>query len=174
LTQKQIEDSPSFEIDQTVSRQLEAQYNNYYGVPKYWNDPHISGTESNLARETNMRCESVPNAQIRGHQLHNVSDVNDYDIEASDGEIGDVKDFIIDDETWAIRYLIVDARGWLSGKKVLISPQWIERVSWEESKVFVNLSRDAIEHSPEFTQELTRDYVAGLYKHYNRQGYWTD
>lgn len=95
-------------------------------------------------------------------------------IEASDGEIGDVKDFIIDDETWAIRYLIVDTGGWLPGKKVLIAPQWIERVSWEESKVFVNLSRDAIEKSPEFTEELTRDYEAGLYKHYNRQGYWID
>lgn len=128
----------------------------------------------NITGDTNMRRESAPGEQMRDYQLHNTSDVNGYDIEASDGEIGDVKDFIIDEDTWAIRYLIVDTGGWLPGKKVLIAPQWIERVSWEESKVFVNLSRDAIEKSPEFTEELTRDYEAGLYKHYNRQGYWIE
>jgi len=174
LTQKQIENSPTFETTQTVSPQFENEYNTYYGIPTYWNGPNMWGMAPNLTRDTNMRLESVSGEQMRDHQLHNTSDVNGYDIEASDGEIGDVKDFIIDDENWAIRYLIVDTGGWLPGKKVLIAPQWIERVSWEDSKVFVNLSRDAIEHSPEFTEELTRDYEAGLYKHYNRQGYWID
>ena len=50
-----------------------------------------------------------------------------YHIEATDGGIGHVKDFIIDDETWAIRYLEVDTRNWWPGKKVLVSPQWINR-----------------------------------------------
>ena len=88
-----------------------------------------------------------------------------------DGEIGHVEDFIIDDETWAIRYLIVDTHNWWPGKKVLVSPQWIERVSWGERKVFVNLSREAIKQSPEYTDEslLTRDYEIGLHRHYNRQ-----
>ncbi|MBP2667622.1 MAG: PRC-barrel domain protein [Firmicutes bacterium] len=174
LTQKQMEDSPTFKTGQTVSRQFEYEYNTHYGLPTYWNGTNVAAAQPNIERDTNMPVESVPNEQIRDHQLHNTSDVSGYDIEASDGEIGDVKDFIIDDETWAIRYLIVDTGGWLPGKKVLIAPQWIERVSWEESKVFVNLSRDAIEKSPEFTEELTRDYEAGLYKHYNRQGYWID
>ena len=90
-------------------------------------------------------------------------DVSGYHIQAADGEIGHVEDFIIDDETWAIRYLIVDTRNWWPGKKVLVSPQWIERVSWSESKVFVNLSREAIRQSPEYRMEslLTRDYETG-------------
>ncbi len=64
----------------------------------------------------------------------------------------------------------------VAGKKVLISPQWIERVSWSESKVFVNLPRETIKQSPEYTEEslLTRDYETGLHRHYNRQGYWVD
>jgi hypothetical protein len=97
-------------------------------------------------------------------------------IQAVDGEIGHVEDFIIDDETWTIRYLIIDTRNWWPGKKVLVSPQWIERVSWIESQVFVNLSRETIKQSPEYREEsqLTRDYETGLHLHYNRLGYWID
>ena len=79
-----------------------------------------------------------------------------YHIQAADGEIGHVEDFIIDDETWAIRYLIIDTRNWWPGKKVLVSPQWIERVSWSESKVFVNLPRETIKQSPEYTEDVSR------------------
>ena len=108
--------------------------------------------------------------------LRSTHDVDGHHIQASDGEIGHVEDFIIDDETWAIRYLIVNTRNWWPGKKVLVSPQWIERVSWSESKVFVNLTRESIKRSAEYSDEslITRDYETGLYRHYNRQGYWLD
>jgi hypothetical protein len=91
-------------------------------------------------------------------------------------EIGHVDDFIVDDETWAIRYLVIDTQNWLPGKKVLVSPQWIERVSWSESKVFVNVSRETIKKSPEYTDDSlqTRDYETGLHRHYDRKGYWVD
>ncbi|MGA8214555.1 MAG: PRC-barrel domain-containing protein, partial [Candidatus Sulfotelmatobacter sp.] len=97
-------------------------------------------------------------------------------IQATDGEIGHVEYFIIDDETWAIRYLIIDTRNWWPGKRVLLSPKWIERVSWSESKVFVNLLRENIKQSPEYTEEslITRDYETHLHRHYKRQGYWVD
>ena len=78
------------------------------------------------------------------HHLRSTHAVSGYHIQALDGEIGHVEDFIIDDETWAIRYLMVNTHNFWPGRKVLISPQWIENVSWDESKVFVNLSRDAI------------------------------
>ena len=57
-----------------------------------------------------------------------------YKLDSLDGEIGKVKEFYFDDQHWAIRYLIIDTRNWWPGKKVLISPQWIDRVSWDESK----------------------------------------
>jgi len=62
------------------------------------------------------------------------------------------------------------------GKKVLISPKWIESISWSESKVFVNLSREAVKRSPEYTEESlsSRDYETQLHGHYNRPGYWVD
>ena len=82
--------------------------------------------------------------------------------------------------TWAIRYLIVDTRNLWPGRKVLISPKWIERVSWPELKVFVNLTCEAIKQSPGIsrgvllTRLLTRDYETRLHHHYNREGYWVD
>ena len=108
--------------------------------------------------------------------LRSTKVVTGYHIQASDGGIGHVEDFIIDDKNWAIRYLIVDTKNWWPGKKVLIAPQWIERVSWSKSKVFINLSRETIKQSPEYTEEsmLTRDYENKLHRHYQRQGYWVD
>jgi len=108
--------------------------------------------------------------------LRSTHAVSGYHIQATDGEIGHVADFVIDDATWAIRYLIIDTQNWWPGKKVLVAPQWIERVSWDESKVFVNLTQEAIKRSPEYTEDslLTREYETGLYRHYDRQGYWVD
>ena len=97
-----------------------------------------------------------------------------YFIHAADGEIGHVADLVIDDEAWAIRYLVVDTRNWWPGQKVLVSPTWIDRISWRESKVFITLSRKAIQESPAYTEEalLTRDYEIGLHRHYKRDAYW--
>ena len=103
--------------------------------------------------------------------MRSTQDVTGHHIQAQDGEIGHVADFIIDDETWAIRYLVIDTKNWWAGKHVLISPQWIERVSWGEMKVFVNLSRENIKRAPEYTEGalLTREYETGLHRHYNRE-----
>ena len=118
--------------------------------------------------------ESTQGEKAWDPHLRSTHDVSGHDIQAADDEIGYVDDFIIDDETWAIRYLIINTRNWWPGKKILVSPQWIKRVSWSESKVFVNLLRETIKQSPEYTEEslLTPDYETGLHRHYNRQGYW--
>jgi sporulation protein YlmC with PRC-barrel domain len=127
-------------------------------------------------RDREKGKESTQGEKAWDPHLRSTHDVSGYHIQATDGEIGHVEDFIIDDETWAIRYLIVDTRNWWPGKRILVSPQWIERVSWNESKVFVNLSREAIKASPEYSIESvpTRDYEAGLHLHYDRLGYWID
>ena len=99
-----------------------------------------------------------------------------YHVQAADGDVGVVSDFIIDDATWAIRYLVIDTQSWLPGRHVLISPQWIERVSWSKSRVLISLSRAAIEQSPEYVggSLRTREYEARLREHYDRRGYRVD
>ena len=89
-----------------------------------------------------------------------------------DGDIGHVTEFVVDDKTWAIRYLVVDTRNWWPGKHVLISPLWIERVSWDDRRVCVNLSSAAIRNAPEYSQDslISPEYEAALsryYSHYN-------
>jgi hypothetical protein len=100
--------------------------------------------------------------------------VEGYNVDASNGSLGHVEDFIIDDETWAIRYLVVNTRNWLPGRKVLVAPNWIARMNWDDSKVAINLTREAIKASPELTDELllSRNYEIGLHGHYDREGYW--
>jgi len=176
LTKKQIEDSPSLDSDKPVSRQFEEAYYGHYGWPTYWSGSNLWGAYLYIARDPEKRRASTQDEKAWDPHLRSTHDVTGHHIQAADGEIGHVDDFIIDDETWAIRYLIIDTRNWWPGKKVLISPQWIERVSWSESKVFVNLPRETIKQSPEYTDDslLTRDYETRLHRHYNRQGYWVD
>jgi hypothetical protein len=176
LTQKQIEGSPSLNSDKPVSRQFEESYYGYYGWPMYWGGPFMWGAYPYIMHDQEKWRGSTQGEKTWDPHLRSTHDVSGHYIQAADGEIGHVEDFIIDDETWAIRYLIIDTQNWWPGKKVLISAQWIERVSWSESKVFVNLSRENIKQSPEYTEEslLTRDYESGLHRHYNRQGYWVD
>jgi uncharacterized protein YrrD len=176
LTKKQIEDSPSLDSDKPVSRQFEEAYYGYYGWPMYWGGPYMWGPYPYLVRDPGEWKRATQGGKSPDHHLRSTHDVSGHHIQATDGEIGHVEDFIIDDETWAIRYLVVDTRNWWPGKQVLVSPQWIKRVSWKESKVFVNLLRETIQQSPEYTEEslLTRDYETGLHRHYSRQGYWVD
>jgi hypothetical protein len=87
---------------------------------------------------------------------------------------GHLEDFIIADESWSIRYIVIDTRNWWPGKKVLLSPRRIEKVSWADSTVYVDLTRDAIKNAPEYdgSSSIDREYEARLHEHYGRQGYW--
>jgi hypothetical protein len=177
LTKEQIENSPSLERDIPVSQQFEVAYNGYYEWPTYWGGPYMWGAYPSAVEAYHGKgSESRQGEKAWNPHLRSTNEVSSYYIQATDGEIGHVADFVIDDETWAIRYLIIATHNWWPGKKVLVSPRWIERISWEESKVFFSLTREAIKQSPEYTEELllTRDYEAELHKHYNRQAYWID
>jgi len=174
LTQKQIEDSPALDSDKPVSRQYEESYYGYYGWPLYWNGPYVWGASRYLPRNRKQQNEIAQEEKTWDPHLRSTHDVSGHSIQAIDGDIGHVEDFIIDDETWAIRYLIIATQNWWPGKKVLVAPQWIERISWNDATVFINLTREALKQSPEYTEEalLTREYETALHRHYNRREYW--
>jgi sporulation protein YlmC with PRC-barrel domain len=179
LTKKQIEECPSIATDKPVSRQYELEFYRYYGWGTYWGGPFAWGAYPYpfpaAAPASNEEQPSAAEEEKEGDpHLRSAQSVTGYHIQATDGEIGHVEDFVIDDDTWAVRYLIVDTRNWWPGRKVLISPQWIEQVSWEKSKVYVNLTRDAVREAPEYTDDsvLTRDYETNLYAHHGRETYW--
>lgn len=172
LTKQQIEKSPSLESDKPVSRQFEEGYNQYYGWPMYWGGPYSWGSVPCIPLGQALWSQSAQGENAWDPHLRSTHQVSGYHVKATDGEIGHISDFIIDDKTWAIRYLIVDTRNWWPGKRVLIAPQWIESINWPESRVFVNLPRKTIRASPEYTDDSlwTRDYEARLHDHYYHDG----
>ncbi len=182
LTMEQLRKSPDIDTEKTVSRQYEIELFNHYALPAYWGNGFYAGPIGMVPFTPIVEKKTIKQDDGSAEQLHgdihlrSTKKVMGYRIHADDGEIGHVEDFIIDDETWAIRYLIIDTKNWWTGKKVLISPKWIDRISWSERKAFINLSREAIKQSPEYTEEslLTRDYESSLHRHYNRKGYWVD
>jgi uncharacterized protein YrrD len=175
LTRKQIEQSPSLNSDKPVSRQFEDSFHGYYGYPEYWVGSYMWGIYPNIVRDREKWNALTKDDKAWDPSLRSTQEVRGHHIQAADGEIGHVEDFIIDEETWAIRYLIIDTRNWWAGKKVLVSPQWIDHISWDESKVFVKIPCEVIRQSPEYSETslLTREYETRLYLHYNRRGYWT-
>jgi hypothetical protein len=86
-----------------------------------------------------------------------------------------VADLLVDDETWAIRYLILDTSNWWGGHRVLVTPRWIDAVSWSDAKVSVDLTRQAVKDAPPYDSaaQLRRQQEQALHEHYGRPGYWT-
>jgi hypothetical protein len=144
LNKKQIENSPSIEAHRPVSRQYEMEYYRYYGWPAYWEGSALWGFGGFPVVLPPTREEMA--AQHKHHHrddkhLQSTNAVNGYHLEARDGVIGTVSGFMVDDKSWAIREMVVEAGPWYTHKEILISPDKIDRLSYEESKVYVRLTR---------------------------------
>ena len=193
ISKQQVKNSPDIDTDKPVSRQNEGQFLGYYGYPNYWGGAGIWGAglypytmipgdagygvdraERERALEAYLRDERARHRNDDPH-LRSCKTVTGYHIHASDGEIGHVSGFLVDDETWAIRYLIVDTSNWWVGHKVLIAPPWIQGVHWSDQTVSVDLSREAIKNAPSYDAEgdWGREQELNLYRHHGRDGYWS-
>ncbi len=175
LSRQQIENSPSINEEKPVYRQHEIELMKYYNWPNYWEVVGAHMPETALLISAAEREQQDGEKQKDNPHLRSTREVNGYFIQAKDGEIGHVEDFILEDENWVIRYVVVDTRNWLPwGKKVIISPSWIEDVKWGNEKVYVDLKRKLIENSPEFdpSKPVNREYEIRLYDFYGRPKYW--
>jgi len=177
ISREQVKNSPDIDTDKPVSRQHEADYLGYYGYPVYWDSIGIwgaGGLPGTMLPETVL-------AEIRGHDAillgavgGRPKSVTGHHIKAQDGEIGHVQGFIVDEQSWQIRYLVVDTSNWWMGHQVLVAPQWIKEVSWADKVVAVAMTRNAIQRAPEWNASMPpdRDQEVEIYKHYDRSGYW--
>ena len=155
LTRKQIENSPAIEQHKPVSRQDEEEYYHYYGWPCYWQGEGlwgISGTPIfSMPLQTAPLKKLAPGIQKNDQadpHLRSTQAVKGYRLQASDGIVGHVCDFLVDGQSWAIRQLVVKTGHRFTGKEVLIPVSHVERISYEESTVFVTLTKEAVEQSP--------------------------
>jgi len=158
LTRKQIEDSPAIETHKPVSRQFEAEYHRYYGWPFYWEGDGLWGGMRGfpvLEVPPNFTASEPPAATGQKPEpddphLRSTQAVNGYQLQAADGIVGHVCDFLMDDKSWAIQQLVIKTGHRFTGKEVQIPVSQVERISYEESTVFVRLNKEAVEQSPEY------------------------
>ncbi|MBN1310426.1 MAG: PRC-barrel domain-containing protein [Anaerolineae bacterium] len=178
LTGKQVELSPHIDTEKPVSRQMEEDLYKHFNWQPYWRagTPLMTGAvvSAHMVVARQDRSEKSAGEREGDPHLRSMIEVLGYNIQARDGEIGHVEDFIIEDDVWSIYYMIVDTHNWLPGKKVLVSLQWIEDVSWAERAVSVDLQRETIKGCPEFdpSTPVNRAYELVLYDYYGKPRYW--
>jgi hypothetical protein len=183
LTREQVQDSPGIELHQPVSRQHEMEHHRHYGLPYYWQGTSVWGSwpdpqallNAQQARLGDWPVAAETNPASGDTHLRSVHEVSGYHVKAAGGEIGHVEDFLFDDETWQIRYVIVDTRNWWPAKKVLLRPQWIEKVSWSTRQFRTTIGREMIEKSPAWDPDspVSREYELHLHQHYGYAPDWT-
>lgn len=174
LTREQVRNAPRSETEPPVSRQFERNYYDYYGYPYYWEGsyawggtaypfyaahPPALGVVPPMPRED---LEPVPGREKRANgdpHLRSVRAVKGYRVEAKDGDLGHIDDFLLDDADWRIRFLGVDTRNWLPGKTVAVPSEWAKDVRWEDSAVAMDHFREEIRNAPGYAvgSPITRE-----------------
>ena len=145
LQREQVEKAPGAETDRPVSRQREAELARHYGFPYYWSGPLLWGGAAYPVAVPPPADE--PPLEEGDTHLRSGAEIIGYGIEARDGSIGEVEDFVIDDRTWAIRDVVVDTKKWWPGGQVEVHPEYVERIDWDERKVHVRLTREQVKLS---------------------------
>lgn len=180
LTKEQIKNSPDIDTDKPVSRQHEEELSSYYTWDTYWGEePHGAGIfgampsalyESEIGEPENIDESAIEQQANNDPHLQSTDAVKGYAIHASDGEIGKVVDYILDDTNWKIDYLVVDTGSWLNSKKVLLPASWITQVKWDNQIVIVNVTMAEIENSPAYhsSEPINAIDEKKLYDYYGR------
>lgn len=180
LTKQQVADGPPLDEHAPVSRQYEIAYHEFYTLPFYWiaesrleTFPDAQGVIHPVPDEPTSASIMVEGDAEEGH-LRSGQEMCGYRVFSKNNEVGQVDDFLLDDETWTLRYLIVDTGTWLPGRKVLLSTQWLSSIRWSDRAVHMRLDNDLIKHSPIFNpgHRLTRDDERLLHDHYQQPYYW--
>jgi uncharacterized protein YrrD len=180
LTKEKIKNSPDIDTEKAVSRQHEIELYEYYPWASYWgrgiwgSGMGISGIMTQVREplvEPVKAENSADTTDADGDpHLRSSQKVTGYTIRAIDGKIGDVEDFIVDDTSWKLDYLVVDTGHWFPGKKVLISPKLVKRIEWDTSEVIINVSESDVKNSPEYEpgEAISDSYKADLQNYYGK------
>jgi hypothetical protein len=190
ITREQVKNSPNIDTEKPVSRQHETDYLSYYAYPLYWSGPNLWGATADPKIEMPefVSTPSVVHPQVDNilsdasairlragdPHLRSCSNLLSYHIHATDGEIGHVQGLLVDEQTWAIRYLIVNTSNWWLGHEVLIAPQLINDISYLDGMVSLNLTRQKVKDAPPYDPAIHVDRAQeeSIYKHYGTMAYW--
>jgi hypothetical protein len=176
LTQRQIESSPDIDTAKPISRQQELGYLGYYGYGRYWGGGGLwgAGLYPDVLQAGLQPPAALSHGAADSHQdphLRSGNAVMRYYVHASDGDIGHVAGFLVEEKTWAIRYLVVNTSNWWVGHQVILPLDAIVGMSWTESILSVSSTRHSIKHSPSYagTTLLDRAAEEAIHHHYALQ-----
>lgn len=179
LTPEKARNSPEIDTEQPITRQQESDLSSYYLVPEYWipNTGYGLGVGDlsavpmvDLEADLQEQQERQENDHEPDSHLYSTMSLLGFHILTGQNEdIGVVEDFLLDEEDWDIDFLVADVGSWLENRKIILSPDWVERFSRVQSLLFVDLDRQSIEASPEFTGDLDATYIHELYVHYQKE-----
>jgi uncharacterized protein YrrD len=180
LTMEQVRNSPDIDTDRPISRQQEAEYHLYYNFPPYWGGVALWGRYdkpgADLGPEETEAVERDRDATTHwDSHLRSAKEVRGYRVIAVDGHVGHLEDFLMQPETWAIRYLVVHTSGVLKKHEVLFPPKLVDEIIWAEATINVNTSKHLIETAPEYekSHEIDREHEVRLFEHYTIHPYWS-
>ncbi len=173
LTQLQIESSPDIDTHKPISRQQELGYLGYYGYGRYWGGGGLwgAGVYPDVL-QAGLQPQAAPSRRTdvphEDPHLRSGNTVMRYYVHASDGDIGHVAGFLIEEKTWAIRYLVVNTSNWWVGHQVILPLDAIIGMSWTDSIMTVSLTRHSIRNSPHYagTTLLDRAAEEAMHHHY--------
>ena len=138
LTREQVRDSPDVDTEKPVSRQQEIAMEEYWGKMAYWVSTHFEGGALiPTGRKYPVRTKEDPD-------LRSAWGLTDYEVWATDGEIGHLEGLIMDEISWHLGYLDVITGDWLHNRSLLIPTRWIKSVSWADCRINLHHSRDGI------------------------------
>lgn len=151
----QIKNSPLLEDNQPISREYESRLFRHYGYGFYWMGAGLWGTYPHPGALVDSRALDMEEglADEKQYHLRSVQEIDGYIVQAQDDGCGHVADLLVDDRSWAIRYVVVNLRNWLpGGPNVVLPREVIREISWPQQHVEVNLSadqvKDAVQYEP--------------------------
>ena len=173
VTKEEVESSPEISDDMPISRRKELEMMEHYGWAPYWTPLGAPGPQPFPPAVAAKKDGGLDSSDESNH-LRSLKEILRYSIHAKDGDMGKAVDIIVEDESWTVRYLVVDTKAWLPGKKVLVSKDWITGISWANKEFKLDLTKDEIRGSPAYDpyKPVNREYETVLYDYYGCPHYW--
>ena len=124
---------------------------NYYGYEPGWSGGFAGGDGFAGSPFMNGWQNQDP-SQTGDMHLRSLGEVKGYHIHALDGDIGHLDDFLVNDETWTLEFVVVDTKNWGAGKHVLVPSAEIKEVDWANRYVRIDQTRYMIKCSPSWKE----------------------
>ncbi|MFP4281454.1 MAG: hypothetical protein ACLFR7_10735 [Opitutales bacterium] len=177
LRREQIKDSPPIAEHAPVSMEVEAELSAYYGWPVYWDAGNPWGNavtappfgpERNLdegaqenggAPDTSQQPKDTGQSRLRSaHRLQG------YHLEARDGPLGHIEDFVFAPDSWLVELAVLNTRNWLPGRDLAFAPGWITEIDAIANRATVDRDRAVLERCPriDLDEPLSAEEVADL------------